>query len=75
MHFAQGSHPFIRHDSIVDVDRLTAMRWLDIANGLNSGELVRKEELAPAVFDRILAAAKSAHKMPPRIRSMLFSSL
>ena len=71
----KGDHPFIRHDSIVDVDRPEVKRAIDIINGLNNGELIRKEELESAVFERVLNAARSVRKMQPRIKSMLFSAL
>ena len=66
----KGYHPFIRHDSIVDVDRLTAMHKVDILRRQYNGELISKEELESAVLGRVLQAARASRKMQPRIKAI-----
>lgn len=66
------SNPFIRHESLVDFGKAQAMRAFDILKKLHSGELALKEDLGPAVFDRVLAAAKSSRRMRGEPKSMLF---
>ena len=70
-----GDHPFIRHDSIVAFSDAKALPAMDILAKLQSGELIRKEEMSASVFERVLQAAKASSGMFPRIKSMLFSSL
>lgn len=70
----EGDHPFIKHDSFVDFRRTTARLSSSISDGLDNRELIRKEALTPEVFERVLKAAKSSRKMPPRIKAMLLYS-
>ena len=71
----EGDHPFIRHDSFVAFSKAQVVPALEILRKLHSGELVRKEELEPAVFDRVLAAAKASRRMRGKPKSMLFSAM
>ena len=67
----KGDHPFIKHDSVVNFKRAVVKRAVDIISGQFSGELVPKEELDPAVFERVLKAAKSAKRIHERVKALL----
>ena len=71
----KGDHPFIQRESVIEFKKAQVMRAFDILQKLHSGELALKEELAPAVFERVLAAAKASPGMRGTPKSMLFSKL
>ena len=65
-----GDHPFIRHDSVVGFKQAEARNYKDIIERQLNGTFIHKEPLEPAVFGRVLKAAKLARKMSPRIKSI-----
>lgn len=72
---SKGDHPFIRHESFVVFGKAQTMPAFEILQKLHSGKLVRQEDLAPAVFARVLEAAKASRRMRGKPKSMLFSAL
>ena len=67
----KGDHPFIKHDSIVDFEGAEARDSKDILARQFKGEIAPKEELDPAVFERVLKAAKSAKRIHERVKALL----
>ena len=66
-----GDHPFIKHASIVDFKFSEVRDCKDILARQFKGEIAPKEELDPAVFERVLKAAKSAKRIHERVKALL----